>query len=61
MMVLTLDQLRREFAEVLQDKAGGKGSFDAALLHVCRIAYVQGLRDGYKDGVERGQGVNDVA
>ena len=59
--MLTLDFLRREFAEVLQGKSGGKGSFDAALLHVCRIAYVQGLRDGYKDGVDRGQGVSDVA
>jgi len=47
--MLDLNQLRRQFAEQLADKDFDKGSFDAALFSVARIAYEKGLEDGRKD------------
>lgn len=53
--MLTLDHLRQEFARVLQEKAGARGSFDAALLHVAELAYRAGMEDGKeKDDVSHG-------
>lgn len=51
--MLTLDHLRTEFARILLEKAGARGSFDAALLHVAVLAYRAGLEDAAKDSPER--------
>jgi hypothetical protein len=40
------NDLRAEFARYLTDHTHTRWGLDAALMHVCRIAYDQGLHDG---------------
>lgn len=44
--MLDLHTLRDEFSRYLNDNAGKRHSMDGALMHVCRVAYTQGLNDG---------------
>lgn len=48
--MLDLNALHDEFAKYLQQHTGDKRSMDSALIHACRLAYEQGLKDG-KAGV----------
>lgn len=45
--MLDLDNLRDEFSRYLVDNTGQRHSMDGALMHVCRVAYEQGLADGH--------------
>ncbi len=45
--MLDLNHLRDEFSRYLVDNAGQRHSMDGALMHVCRVAYEQGLADGH--------------
>lgn len=40
------NDLRAEFARYLTEHTHTRWGLDAALMHVCRIAYDQGLQDG---------------
>ena len=40
------NDLRAEFARYLTEHTHTRWGLDAALMHVCRIAYDQGLKDG---------------
>ncbi len=44
--MLDLNNLRDEFSRYLHDNTGQRHSMDGALMHVCRVAYEQGLLDG---------------
>lgn len=44
--MLDLNQLRDEFAKHLTTNAYNRFSMDAALMHVCSVAYDHGYRDG---------------
>lgn len=44
--MLDLNNLRDEFSRYLVDNTGQRHSMDGALMHVCRVAYEQGLTDG---------------
>lgn len=44
--MLDLNNLRDAFSSYLLDNAGKRHSMDGALMHVCRVAYEQGLLDG---------------
>lgn len=45
--MLDLNSLRDEFSRYLVDNTGQRHSMDGALMHVCRVAYEQGLTDGH--------------
>ena len=40
------NDLRAEFARYLTEHTHTRWGLDAALMHVCKIAYDQGLQDG---------------
>ena len=40
------NDLRAEFARYLTEHTHTRWGLDAALMHVCRIAYDQGVKDG---------------
>ena len=40
------NDLRAEFARYLTEHTHTRWGLDAALMHVCRIAYDQGMKDG---------------
>lgn len=48
--MLDLNNLRDEFSRYLHDNTGQRHSMDGALMHVCRVAYEQGLLDGQQLG-----------
>lgn len=45
------NDLRAEFARYLTEHTHTRWGLDAALMHVCRIAYDQGMRDGQASGL----------
>jgi len=47
--MICLDQLREEFARYLAEHTETRWGMDAALMHVCRIAYEQGRADALGD------------
>ena len=44
--MLDLNQLRAEFSRYLNENTATRWGLDAALMHVCRLAYEHGLREG---------------
>lgn len=44
--MLELNALRKEFARYMTEE-NARGSMDAALFHVLKLAYEEGMRDGY--------------
>lgn len=44
--MLDLNHLRAEFADYLAENTKTRWGMDAALMHVCRMAYEAGVNDG---------------
>lgn len=53
--MLDLNHLRDEFSRYLVDNTGQRHSMDGALMHVCRVAYEQGLADGHELAVRQSE------
>lgn len=50
--MIDLNDLRDEFSRYLNDKQGQRHSMDGALMHVCRVAYEHGLKDGHQAAMD---------
>ena len=44
------NKLRAEFGKYLTEHTHTRWGLDAALMHVCKMAYQQGLKDGLQQG-----------
>jgi hypothetical protein len=50
--VIDGNELRTEFARYLSEHTHTRWGLDAALMHVCKIAYQQGVKDGKAGAVQ---------